>query len=362
MLETQFDESWQARLLAEEKAKKRFTSIKEKYVIDGNVDYPEPEYLIRIGDVPTLPKGNLVAVSAKWKNGKTFLCDILSAIFLGSDVFPNCESLSKQGKVRFIDTEQSRNDTARILKTIRAMISEERKDDIEVSCLRDADINSYNADSEEVSRYEFVRKSIEIERPDLVIVDGIADLIYNYNDVTESHDMVNNLAALANKHNCCIVVVMHQNKGSHDKMMKGHIGTMLYQKCSDVFQVEKHGEIFLVTHPVSRHRQSNGLVFKLDENAIPKDGAADRHREMQLEKQQSEQQAREILAAVIPQDGTPIRRCDIVEQLTEKHPFQRTRCYELIKQALTTGWLEEVDRSRVRLKPTAPDVSSVRPL
>jgi hypothetical protein len=82
---------------------------------------------------------------------------------------------------------------------------------------------------------------------------------------------------------------------------------------------------------------------------------------MQLEKQQSEQQAREILADIIPQDGTPIRRSDIVEQLTEKHPFQRTRCYELIKQALATGWLEEVDRSRVRLKAAA-DVSSVRPL
>jgi hypothetical protein len=112
---------------------------------------------------------------------------------------------------------------------------------------------------------------------------------------------------------------------------------------------------------VSRHRQSQGLVFKLDENAIPKDGAADRHRQMQLERQQSEQQVREILADVIPQDGTPIKRSDIVEQLTEKHPFQRTRCYELIKQALATGWLEEVDRSRVRLK-TEADVSSAHPL
>ena len=73
----------QASLSNEQTAASEFSSIKEKYVIDGNVDYPEPEYLIRIGDVPTLPKGNLVAVSAKWKNGKTFFCDILSAIILG---------------------------------------------------------------------------------------------------------------------------------------------------------------------------------------------------------------------------------------------------------------------------------------
>ncbi len=352
--------TWQERLLEEAKEVRAFSNIKEKYVIDGNVDYPEPEYLIRIGDVPTLPKGNLVAVSAKWKNGKTFFCDILAAIFLGSDTFTNCENVIKHGKVRFIDTEQARNDSARILKIIWSITPEERHGDIEVSCLRDANIDS-NIAGNEISRYEFVKRSIEIEHPDLVIVDGIADLIYNYNDVIESQIMVNKLAALANKHNCCIVVVMHQNKGSHDRMMKGHIGTMLYQKCSDVFQVEKHGDLFLVSHPVSRHRQSGGLVFKLDENAIPKDGAADRQRQRQIEKRESEQQLRDMLADIIPQDGTPITRSDIVEQLAEKHPFQRTRCYEIIKQGLAMGLLVEVDRSKVRLK-TAAAVSSVRPL
>ena len=45
MNETQFEDRWQDRLLAEEQAKKKFTSIKGKYVIDGNVDYPEPEKL-----------------------------------------------------------------------------------------------------------------------------------------------------------------------------------------------------------------------------------------------------------------------------------------------------------------------------
>ena len=57
----------QACLSDEETATSEFSTIKEKFVVDDNVDYPDPEYLIRIGDVPTLPKGNLVAVSAKQK-------------------------------------------------------------------------------------------------------------------------------------------------------------------------------------------------------------------------------------------------------------------------------------------------------
>ena len=343
------EDRWQARLLAEEKAKNKFSSIKEKYVIDGNVDYPEPDYLIRIGDVSTLPKGNLVAVSAKWKNGKTFFCDILSAIFLGSDAFTNCENLLKQGKVRFIDTEQARNDTARILKTIHALTPEERHDDIEVSCLRGADIATED-ESDEISRYEFVRRTIEVEHPDLVIVDGIADLIYNYNDVIESQTMVNNLAALANEHNCCIVVVMHQNKGSRDKTMKGHIGTMLYQKCSDVFQVEKHGNLFVVSHPVSRHRQSEGLVFKLDENAIPMDATADRQLQVEIENQQAESNLREKFGDLIPEDGTPVKRKDIVEGLAKNYGFKKFKCYDMVKSAISQGWLVEIDNRLVKLR------------
>lgn len=38
---------------------------KKEYCIDRNIDYPDPDYLIEIGGVPTMPKGNLVALSAK---------------------------------------------------------------------------------------------------------------------------------------------------------------------------------------------------------------------------------------------------------------------------------------------------------
>ena len=339
----------QSCLEQEAAAASEFSNFKEKYVIDGSIDYPDPEYLIQIGGVGTLPKGNLVAVSAKWKNGKTFFCDILSAIFLGSDIYAHCGNLLEHGKVSFFDTEQAKNDTARILKTIWAITPEERHRDIEVSCLRDADI-AIDDESEEISRYDFVRRSIELEHPDLVIIDGIADLIYNYNDVIESQLMVNNLATLANKHNCCIVVVMHQNKGSRDKNMKGHIGTMLYQKCSDVFQVEKHGTLFVVSHTVSRHRQCEELTFKLDESAVPMDAAAERQLQVEIENKQHESHLREMLADLVPEDGSPVKRREIVEGLVKNYGYKKFKCYDIVKNAIRQGWLEEIDSRLVKLK------------
>lgn len=339
----------QAELSPDEQASQEFNEIMKDFVIDDNIEYPDPEYLIEIGGVPTMPKGNLVALSAKWKNGKTFFCDILTAIFLGSDQFASCCSRQQQGKVLFFDTEQAKSDTARIRKTIKAMIPEQRYNDFRVACLREAAIDTDVDQSAAISRFDLIRRAIIHERPDLVIIDGIADLIYNYNDVIESQDVVNKLAALANKHNCCIVVVMHQNKGQKDKNMKGHLGTMLFQKCSDVFNVEKCGSVFVASHAVSRHRNCEDICFKLDAQAVPMDAVADRQLQVELERQQSESSLREMIADLVPEDGTPAKRKDIVEKLCSQFGYKKTKCYEMLSRAIKTGFLTEVDRMRVKL-------------
>ena len=314
---------------------------KREYAINPDVDYPEPEYVIEIGGTPTLPKGNLIALSAKWKNGKTFLCDILTAVFLGTERFAGCRTLFSQGKVSFYDTEQAETDTSRIRKVIDAMTPEGRHHDYDVYCLRPLNIDRTGEDGDELTRYEFISQTIAHDHPDLVVIDGIADLIYNYNDVVESQSIVNQLAAIANEHNCCIVVVMHQNKGRQDKNMKGHLGTMLLQKCSDVFNVEKCGSVFVASHTVSRHRNCEDIAFKLDANAVPMDAVADRQRQV-------ESKLREMLACAVPEDGTPVKRSVAAERLVENYPFKRAKAYHLLNDFIKRGWLVEVDRSTVK--------------
>ena len=339
-----------AELSPEERMAKEYNELMKDFVIDDNVEYPDPEYLIEIGGVPTMPKGNLVALSAKWKNGKTFFCDILAAVFLGSRQFASCRSRMETGRVLFFDTEQAKSDTARIHKTIKAMTPEERHNDFRVACLREAAIDTDLDQSATVSRFDLIKRAIVQEHPDMVIIDGIADLIYNYNDVIESQSIVNELAAVANKHNCVIVVVMHQNKGSYDKNMKGHLGTMLSQKCSDVFNVEKCGSVFVVSHTNSRHRQCGDICFKLDANAVPMDAVADRQLQVEMERQQSEARLREMLSSVVPEDGSPVKRSVIVDHIVENYPFKRAKAYQILNEAIQKGWLTEVDRSTVKLK------------
>ncbi len=344
----------EAALSLEERLNNKYNEFMKPYFIERNVDYPDPEYLIEIGGVPTMPKGNLVAVSAKWKNGKTFFCDILTAIFLGSDRFVNCRSLQETGRALFFDTEQSDNDTKRVQKTIDAMTPEYRHDDFKVACLQPAPIDS----NSEPSRYDVICRAVSHEKPDLVVIDGIADLIYNYNDVIESQDIVSRLAAMANEYKCCIVVVMHQNKSSMDKNMKGHLGTLLYQKCSDVFTVEKHDSVFEVKHPISRHCNSGGICFKLDALAIPMDAAVDRQLQLELKKQEDKAKLHDKLAPCFEGFTMPLSSGDVLNLIQAKLGVGKTRAYQLFNSGKEQGVLasnedncyslQELEQTRVR--------------
>ena len=316
---------------------------KREYVINPDVDYPDPEYVIEIGGTPTLPKGNLIALSAKWKNGKTFLCDVLTAVFLGSERFAGCRTLFSQGKVSFYDTEQAESDTSRIRKVIDAMTPEGRRHDYDVYCLRPLNIDPTSEDSDEITRYEFISQTIAHDKPDLVFIDGIADLLYNYNDVIESQRLVNRLAALANKHNCAMVVVMHQNKGQRDKNMKGHLGTMLNQKCSDVFSVEKCGGIFVVSNTISRHQPCSDFVFKLTADGVPEDGMADRKQQLEIKRQDERAKLREQISICFEDATVALKRSDIIKLIQEKLGLSTAKCYNLFKQAQSMGVIASKD-------------------
>lgn len=325
-----------------------FLSAKDQFVIHDGVDYPDPEYLLAMGDVSTLPKGNLVALSAKWKSGKTFFCDVIAAALLGARCFGHIRTLRPGARVQFFDTEQAVSDTARVRRTILSLAGEQRARDIEVYCLRNADIDNLDPDAAAaVTRYDFIEQAVMHFKPDLAIVDGIADLIYNYNDVIESQQVVNNLAALANKANCCILTVMHQNKGARDTSMKGHLGTLLYQKCSDVFSIEKTpAAFFIVSHTVSRHRTADDYVFRIDPDGRPADAAAC-WQAAQAERRQTLAGRQAQHAAGIVNDAFNgdemarhgLRRGEIVKRIVNSGTLKPAMAYRAVSRAVEQGIL-----------------------
>lgn len=235
---------------------------KERYKIDLEKTYSEPSYLIKSNGVGTIPRGDIVAVKAKSKHGKTFLCSIFAAVAMGAK-WGSLNAVENDCKVMFIDTEQNEKNVARVARRIHAMAGIDiHKNSGRLLCyaLRKMDM---------AKRWQFISDRITEERPDLVIIDGIADLIADFNNITESQEIIGKLMATSTEFNLSIIFVLHTNKSKEDNNMKGHLGTMAVQKCSDVFEVVKNVATFNVSASECRNIPIPDFSFILDNDGVP---------------------------------------------------------------------------------------------
>ena len=121
-------------------------------------------------------------------------------------------------------------------------------------------------------RRAVVEAAVRTVQPDIVILDGIKDLITDINDAVQATHIMEHLMALAQRYNCCIVNVLHQNKSEADRNMRGSIGTELTNKAFEVYEceyLERH-KVFRVTQTLSRRQRMNRrLCYALSKEGLP---------------------------------------------------------------------------------------------
>lgn len=235
---------------------------KERYKIDLSKEYAEPSYLIKSNGMGTIPRGDIIAVKAKSKNGKTFLCSIFAAVAMGAE-WGSLNAAENNCKILYADTEQNEKNVSRLARRVHAMTGKDiRKNSDQFLC--------YSLRKMEMAkRWQFVSDRIQEERPDLVVLDGVADLIADFNNIGESQEIINKLMATSAEYNLAIIFVLHTNKSKEDNNMKGHLGSLSVQKCSDVFEVVKNGSTFNVTETECRNIPISDFSFVLDNDGIP---------------------------------------------------------------------------------------------
>jgi hypothetical protein len=122
-------------------------------------------------------------------------------------------------------------------------------------------------------RRSLLKEAVERYEPDLVIVDGIRDLVNDINDGVLAQEVMEELLHLATQRNCCIVCVLHQNKGSEDHNLRGWIGTELMNKAFEVYSCEKMmpQRVFKLEQTLTRKYDiEQTLYFEVDEQGLPK--------------------------------------------------------------------------------------------
>jgi hypothetical protein len=72
---------------------------------------------------------------------------------------------------------------------------------------------------------EFIEHYLKEKMPPVVIIDGLLDLIYDFNDSIASKKLVNLIKRWGKKYNCLIIGVIHQGKTTGGNTL-GHLGAM----------------------------------------------------------------------------------------------------------------------------------------
>lgn len=233
--------------------------------ITASSQIPPHEFLYTWNGTPCFAKGELVAVTGKAKSGKTYLNSLLMAAASGHS-FLGLKCLSEKPlRTVWIDTEQSADSTCEILRDrIGTMIGEPPSEELyHVFNLRS--VNWQN-------RLLCVLSAIAICQPDLVIFDGIRDVVGDINNYEEAQNLISQLLHVASDYKTCIVCVLHQNKAVEDKTLRGALGTELQNKSFETYECSKNTDtrIFTVKQTATRKYDMPGRIdFCLSPDGLP---------------------------------------------------------------------------------------------
>ena len=254
----------------------------EQLRITADKQLPKMDFLFQLFGHPCFPRRELVAVTGKAKSGKTFVTSMLIACCVIRDVLSFHRSCDNPLRVLWYDTEQSDESTQDILKNriqtlIKANINQ-TNDLFNPPPSMENNIDVFNVRSVAwKDRRQLLLEAVSHYGPDLVIVDGIRDLVNDINDGVLAQEVMEELMHLADEQNCCIVCILHQNKGSEDHNLRGWIGTELMNKAFEVYACEKlmPKRIFMVEQTLTRKYDiEQQLYFEVDQQGLPRLTAA----------------------------------------------------------------------------------------
>ena len=229
-----------------------------KFIVDITKDFAEPEPIVSQGDRILVSRGNLCTITGKAKSYKTFLVSATVAAFLEDETL----SLSGPGGMcLYIDTEQAAAHVNKVQRRIYRLCGwdfDKPSSKLITLSLRELSVKN---------RLKTTIAAIDDMHPDLVIIDGIRDLVNDFNNIEESSQVVGRFMAISTQENCAIISVLHQNKA--DENARGHLGSEICNKSETVIQVKKQDGIAVITPVYSRNRDIEEFSFRIDETGLP---------------------------------------------------------------------------------------------
>jgi len=217
-------------------------------MLDFDKPYRPPRYTLERNGIPFADVGELHIVSGKPGNGKTGLMAQLEAATL-SGRFCNLQGREVNHKVKdkqtgevteqkiptrllHIDTEQGEDDTIAFKNRVCSMSgipSSKAKEQFFILRLRDTELA--------VDRWKKILSAIHLIKPTDIFLDGMLDIVEDYNDQKECQPIVRKCMMAATEYDASLWAVLHENP-LVDKLV-GTLGSITQRKVSEIFTVVK---------------------------------------------------------------------------------------------------------------------------
>ena len=239
----------------------------EAFRITPLKELPPVEFLFRLHGRPCFARGELTGLSGKAKSGKTFVCSILMALCFRNEVLSLQRIEPTRLHVLWYDTEQSDESTKDILCQRICQMTGIQQDQFPSE-----QFDVFNVRQKPViERLPSLEVAVRYRKPDLVILDGLRDLVSDINDGIIAQNVMERLMHLASEYHCAIVCVLHQNKSIEDHNPRGWIGTELKHKAFEMYECAKSSErIFTWAQTDTRKYDiPEALSFAVNEEGIP---------------------------------------------------------------------------------------------
>lgn len=219
-----------------------------RHIIPQGVDIPKPESIFELSGIPVFTKKSISTLIGKAKVGKT-----TATAWIVS------QCIRQSLTVLWVDTEQGEYYGSRTqywILSIAGMVKSEHLHYLDLKVFSPTD------------RYSMMEAAIKLYNPDLVIVDGIRDMVFDINDPSESTIRSGDMMRCADLYDCHILSVLHTNKGNDNA--RGHIGTEMINKSETVISVNKDEAGNVVCSPeYTRSEPFSDFAFTRDSYGMP---------------------------------------------------------------------------------------------
>jgi len=179
---------------------------------------------------PIFTLGDLSLIQGRQKSKKTFFTSSICISILNEYSFIDklWPEPPKDTTIAIFDTEQS-DYYAQITNRRIARIS--GTDKYYYFALRDSDPKERR---EIIECFLYSHKN----KISYILIDGIVDLLYDFNDLKECSELVQWVMKITKDYNVHCSCILHEN--NNDGKARGHVGTMLAQKAETVLKIEKN--------------------------------------------------------------------------------------------------------------------------